>query len=98
MQQRLVALHHGDVMRFLLPGQPVQVRPHRMEGIEGHHGPAQVQGFQQRGEVAGLVVLDADLKVLQEAPAMFGGAEKVDPGAVGAAGPAGSLPIHGHGP
>jgi hypothetical protein len=37
----------------------------------------------------GLVVLDADLEVVQQVPAVLGGAEQVDPGAVGAAGPAG---------
>ena len=69
-----------------------------MQGIEGHHGPGQVQGFQERGEVAGLVVLDVDLEVVQEAAAMLGDAEKVHPGAVGAAGSAGGLAVHGHGP
>ena len=69
-----------------------------MEGIEGHHGAVQVQGFQELGEVAGLVVLDVDLEVVQEAPAVLGDAEEVDPGAVGAAGSAGGLAVHGHGP
>src|ERR1039457_4297425 len=86
-----------DVMGFLLPCQPVQVRPHRMEGIEGHHGALQVHGFQEFGEMAGLVVLDVDLEVVQEAPAMFSGAEKMDTGAVGAAGSAGGLAVHGDG-
>ena len=85
-------------MGFLLPGQPVQVRPHRVQGVEGHHGAGQVQGFQELGEMAGLVVLDVDLEVVQEAPAVLGDAEEVDPGAVGAAGPAGGLAVHGHGP
>jgi hypothetical protein len=35
MQQRLVLLDHRDVTGFLLPCQPVQVRPHRTQGIEG---------------------------------------------------------------
>jgi hypothetical protein len=48
--------------------------------------------------VAGLVVLDIDLKVIQQVPAMLGGTEEVNPGAVGAAGSAGGLPVHGHGP
>ena len=69
-----------------------------MQGIEGHHGTVQVQGFQERGEVAGLVVLDVHLEVIQQPAAVLGGAEEVDPGAVGAAGPAGGLAIHGHGP
>ena len=69
-----------------------------MEGVEGHHGAVQVQGFQELGEVAGLVVLDADLEVVQEVPAVLGDAEEVDPGAVGAAGSAGGLAVHGHGP
>ena len=63
-----------------------------MQGVEGHHGAVQVQGLQERGEVAGLVVLDVDLQVVQETPAMLGDAEKVHPGAVGAAGPAEVLP------
>ena len=48
--------------------------------------------------MAGLVVLDVDLEVVQEAPAVLGDAEEVDPGAVGAAGSAGGLAVHGHGP
>ena len=69
-----------------------------MEGVEGHHGTGQVQRFQEFGEVAGLVVLDVDLEVVQEAAAVLGGAEQVHPGAVGAAGPAGGLAVHGHRP
>ena len=91
-------LDDGDVVGFLVLDQPVQVRPHRVEGVEGHHGAVQVQGFQELGEVAGLVVLDIDLEVIQEVPAVLGDAEQVDPGAVGAAGPAGGLAVHGHGP
>ena len=48
--------------------------------------------------MAGLVVLDVDLEVVQQVPAMFGGAEEVDQGAVGTASAAGGLAIHGHGP
>ena len=60
-------------------------------------------GVQQFGEVAGLVVLDVDLEMVQEAPAVFGDAEKMDPGAVGAAGPRESCrprprPVTGPGP
>ena len=69
-----------------------------MEGVEGHHGAGQVHRSQQLGEVAGLVVLDADLEVVQQVPAVLGDAEQVDPGAVGAAGPAGGLAVHGHRP
>ena len=69
-----------------------------MEGIESHHGTVQAQRFQEFGEMAGLVVLDVDLKVVQETPAVFSGAEKMDPGAVGGAGSAGGLAVHGHGP
>ena len=98
MQQRLVMLYHRDVMGFLLTCQPAQVRPHRVEGVEGHHGAGQVQGFQELSEVAGLVVLDVDLEVIQQAPAVLGDAEEMDPGAVGAAGAAGGLAVHGHGP
>ena len=91
-------LDHRDVMGFLLPHEPVQVRPHRMQGVEGHHGPSQVQGSQEFGEVAGLVVLDIDLEVIQQVPVVLGDAEEMDPGAVGATGPAGGLAVHGHGP
>ena len=69
-----------------------------MQGVEGHHGPGQVHRFQELGEVAGLVVLDIDLEMIQEVPAVLGDAEKMDPGAVGAASPTGGLAIHGHGP
>ena len=41
--------------------------------------------------------LTAGLQVVQETPAMLGDAEKVHPGAVGAAGPAGGLAVDGHG-
>jgi hypothetical protein len=98
VQQRLVGLHHGDVAGLLLPGQPVQVRPHRVQGIEGDHGTGQVQGLQEFGEVAGLVVLDVDLEVVQEAAAMLSGAQQVDPGAVAAAGSPRGLAVHGHRP
>lgn len=91
-------LDDGDVVAFLLPGQPVQVRPHRMEGIEGHHSTGQVQGLQQFGEVTGLVVLHADLEVIQETPAMLSDAEQVNPGAIAAAGSPRGLAVHGDGP
>jgi hypothetical protein len=67
VQQRLVALHDRDVLRFLVRDQPVQVRPHGMEGVEGHHGAGQVHRSQQLGEMAGLIVLDVDLEVIQQA-------------------------------
>ena len=38
VQQRLVLLHHGDVVGFLVFYQPIQVRPDRVEGVGGHHG------------------------------------------------------------
>jgi hypothetical protein len=91
-------LDHGDVLALLLPCQPVQVRPHRMEGVEGHHCTVQVQRPQESGEMAGLVVLDIDLEVVQETPAVLSDAEKMNPGAIGAAGSTGRLAIHGHGP
>jgi hypothetical protein len=69
-----------------------------MQGIEGHHGPGQVQRPQQLSEVAGLVVLDVDLEVIQQVAAVLGGAEQVDPGAVGAPGAAAGLAVHGHRP
>ena len=91
-------LDDRDVMRLLVHDQPVQVRPHCVEGVGGHHGAVQVQRFQELGEVAGLVVPDADLEVVRQASAVLGGAEQVDPGAVGAASAAGGLAVHGHGP
>jgi hypothetical protein len=48
--------------------------------------------------VAGLVVLDVDLEVIQQVAAVLGDAEEMDPGAVRAAGAAGGLAVHGHGP
>jgi hypothetical protein len=98
IQQRLISLHHGDVLAVLLRCQPVQVRPHRVQGIESHHGTGQVQGGQELSEMAGLVVLHIDLQVVQKAPALLRDAEQVHPGAVAAAGPAGGLAVHGHGP
>ncbi len=66
-------LDDRDVMRLFLRDQPGQVRPHRMEGIGGDHRAVQVQGPQELGEVAGLVVLHADLEVIQEGSAVLGG-------------------------
>jgi len=91
-------LDDRDVVRLLFRDQPVQVRPHGMQGIEGDYGAGQVQRFQELGEVAGLVVLDADLEVVQQAAAVLGDTEQVNPGAVGAASPAGSLAVHGDSP
>ena len=91
-------LDDRDVMRFLVVHQPGQVRPHGMESIEGHHRAGQVHLLEQLGEMAGLVVLDAHLEMVQEMPAVLGGAEQMDPGAVGAAGSAGGLAVHGHRP
>jgi hypothetical protein len=48
--------------------------------------------------VAGLVVLDVHFEVVQEAAAVLGGAGKMHPGPVGAAGSAGGLAVHGRGP
>jgi len=91
-------LDDRDVMRVLVLDQPVQVRPHGMESIGSDYRASQVQRSQQLGEMAGLVVLDADLKVIQEVAAVLGGAEQVHPGAVGAAGPAAGLAVHRHRP
>ena len=48
--------------------------------------------------MAGLVVLDVDLQVIQQGPAVLGDAEEMDPGAVGAPRAAGGLAVHGHRP
>ena len=69
-----------------------------MESIESHHGPGQVQGFQELSEMAGLIVLDVHLKMVQEPPAVLRDTQQVHPGAVAAAGPAGGLAVHRHGP
>src|ERR1019366_8100540 len=53
------------------------------------HGPGQVQGVQELSEMAGLVVLDIHLEVIQQVAAVLGDTEKMDPGAVGAPGAAG---------
>src|SRR5271166_3428812 len=55
VQQRLVFLHDGDVVGFLVVCQPVQVRPDRVEGVGGHHGAVQVQD--SRSSVKWLVSL-----------------------------------------
>ena len=91
-------LDDGDVVSLLVLNQPVQVRPDRVESVGGHHGSVQVQRFQERGEVAGLVVLDVHLNMIQEVPAVLGDAEEMDPGAVGAARSPGGLAVHGHCP
>jgi site-specific DNA recombinase len=46
VQQRLVPFHDRDVLRFLVLDQPVQVRPHGMECVEGHRGAGQVHWSQ----------------------------------------------------
>jgi hypothetical protein len=71
----VVAAASGEV-------QVSQRGPHSVEGIGGHHGADQVQRLQELGEMAGLVVPVADLKVVQQVPAVIRGAEQVDPGAV----------------
>ena len=48
--------------------------------------------------MAGLVVLDIDLEVVQEAATVLGDTEQVHPGAVGAAGSPRGLAVHGDGP
>ena len=40
-------------------------------GVEGHHGAFQVHRSRQLGEMAGLVVLDIDLEVVQQPPACW---------------------------
>jgi hypothetical protein len=38
VQQRLLLLHHRDIAGVLVACQPVQVRPHGVQGVEGHLG------------------------------------------------------------
>ncbi len=47
--------------------------------------------------MAGLVVFDVDLEVIQQVPAVLGDAER-DPGAVSAAGAPGGLAVDRHRP
>ena len=70
-------LDHRDARAFFSPAEPTQVRLDRREGVDGHHGAGQVEGLQELGESADLA-LDVDLKVVQQAPAVLGGAEEVD--------------------
>ena len=91
-------LNGQDVVRSLLGDQELGVLALGVQGIGGHHGAGQVRQFQELGEMAGLVVLDADLEVVQQVPAVLRGAEEMDPGAVGAAGPAAGLAVHRHRP
>src|ERR1017187_3953541 len=55
VQQRLVFLHHGDVMAFPLAGQPVQVRRHRMQASKVTTAPSRSRG--SRSAVKWLVSL-----------------------------------------
>jgi len=48
-----------------------------VEGVGGHHSAVQVHRFQQFGEMAGLVVLDVHLEVIQQPAAVLGDAEKM---------------------
>jgi len=47
-----------------------------VEGVGGHHSAVQVHRFQQFGEMAGLVVLDVHLHVIQQPTTVLGDAEK----------------------
>jgi hypothetical protein len=49
-----------------------------MKGIEAHRGAVQVHGFQERGEVAVLVVLDIHLEVIRQPTAVLGDAGEVN--------------------
>ena len=60
--------------------------------------PSRSTGPSKLSEVAGLVVPGIGLQVVQQAPAVPGDAEQVDPGAVRAAGSAGGLAVHRHRP
>jgi hypothetical protein len=53
IQLRLVLLHHGDVTHYLLPCQPVQVRPHRLQGIEGALLRRPMDGFGELPSASG---------------------------------------------
>jgi hypothetical protein len=70
--------------------------PGSVEGSEGHQGALQAHRSQEADEVAGLVVLGTDFKVVQEAPAVSDGTAEADPAAVGAVGSAGGLAVHRH--
>jgi hypothetical protein len=58
---RLVGLDHGDVVGLFGFDEPGDVRPDRVQSVEGHDRAGQVQWCQQRLEVCRLVRLRADL-------------------------------------
>ena len=97
-------LAYSDPQWTLTSGPRYEARPSRSLVPEPGDIPLAVAAVHHacdamtRLAMAGLVVLDVDLEVVQEAPAVFGDAGKVDAGAVGAAGSAGGLAVHGHGP
>jgi hypothetical protein len=93
VQQRLILLHDRDVVGLLARHQPVQVRPHRVQRVEGHHHPGQVHLGQQLAQVVGLVALGVDGDLAEEVAVVAAGAEQVHPGAIGAARPAAGLAV-----
>src|SRR5450755_110804 len=98
VEQGLVLLDDRHVVALLGGDQPVQVGPDGVEGVEGDCQAGQVQAEEQVGEVAGLVVLDVHLDVIQQAAAVLDDAEQVHPCAVAAAGSSRGLAVHGHRP
>ncbi len=89
IQQRLVALHHGQIVGALGGHEPVQVGAHGVQRVEGHHLPGQLQWGQQLLEVGRFVVLDADLDLVKELPVVAAHPEQVHPGPVRAPRPRG---------
>ena len=60
--------------------------------------PARSKGSSSSVKWLVSLCFDADLEVVQQVAAVLGGAEEMNPGAVGAAGPAGGLAVHGDSP
>lgn len=95
VQNRLVAFHHRHVTRPFDRDQPVQVRPHRQQRIEGHGGTGQVQPPQQRPEHPGLAALPIDLDLTDGQPVAVGHrGQQMDLAAVGPPRTPAGLPVH----
>ena len=71
VQQPLIALDHGDVVRFLVAHQPIQVGTDGVQRVERDHRAGQLFAFEQGPEVAGLVVFGADRHLVEQTAAMF---------------------------
>jgi len=97
VQQRLVALHDRDVLAFFWVTSQSRFARTVWRASKVTTAPARSTG--PSSSVKWLVSLClTSTSRWQQPPAMLGDAEQVNPGAVGAAGPAGGLAVHGHRP